>query len=89
MMASHQRVCNNLIIMQNYLLEEGLYINDFHRRNSMAAQREVLCMSLHPYSREQKIAQIQSLKEGRNSKENSNMQRNKLAQLRNISQKQV
>ena len=82
-MALHQRVCKNLIIMQNYLLGKDLYINDFHRKNSMAAKREVLYMSLHPYSREQKIAQIQSLKEGRNSKENSNMQRNKLAQLNN------
>lgn len=78
MMASHQRVCNNLIIMQNYLLEEGLYINDFHRRNSMAAQREVLCMSLHPYSREQKLEQIKLLKQSLSSKENSNKERSKL-----------
>ena len=41
---------------------EGLYINDFHRMNSMAAQREVRRMSLHPYSREQKIQQIQAIK---------------------------
>ncbi len=34
------------------------YINDFHRRNSMTAQREVMQMSLHPCSREQKLAQI-------------------------------
>jgi hypothetical protein len=33
---------------------EGLYINDFHRENSMATQRAVKQMSLHPYSREQK-----------------------------------
>ena len=74
---------NNWNNMQNNSSQGGLFINDFHRSNSMAAQREVAIMSLHPYSREQKIAQIQSLKEGRNSKENSNMQRNKLAQLRN------
>ena len=36
----------------------GLFINDFHRMNSMAAQREVQQMSLHPCSREQKLAQI-------------------------------
>ena len=37
---------------------ESWFINDFHRRNSMAAQREVQQMSLHPCSREQKLAQI-------------------------------
>lgn len=78
MMALHQRVCKNLIIMQNFLLEGGLYINDFHRRNSMAAQREVLCMSLHPYSREQKLEQIKLLKQSLSSKENSNKERSKL-----------
>ena len=40
-----------------------LYLNDFHRKNSMAAQREVQQMSLHPCSREQKLAQIQRIKE--------------------------
>ena len=48
--------------MQSSLSAEGLYINDFHRENSMAAQRAVKQMSLHPYSREQKIAQIQMLR---------------------------
>ena len=58
---------------------DGLYINDFHRSNSMAAQREVQRMSLHPYSREQKIKQIESLHEqSMISKENSNKERNKL-----------
>ena len=38
-----------------------LYINDFHRSNSMAAQREVRRMSLHPYSQEQKLQQIETL----------------------------
>ena len=36
--------------MQNSLSAEGLYINEFHRENSMAAQRAVKQMSLHPYS---------------------------------------
>jgi hypothetical protein len=47
------------------LFTEEYYINDFHRKNSMAAQREALSMSLHPYSREQKIEQIQSLRRSR------------------------
>ena len=47
--------------MRNNLSQEGLYINDFHRRNSMAAQREVLRMLLHPCSREQKLMQIELL----------------------------
>ena len=47
--------------MRNNLSQEGLYINDFHRRNSMAAQREVLRMLLHPCSREQKLIQIELL----------------------------
>ena len=61
--------------MQSYLSGESLYINDFHRMNSMAAQREVQRMSLHPLSREQKIAQIQSLRGETVIKENSNLQR--------------
>ena len=57
---------------------EGLYINDFHRENSMAAQREVQQMSLHPYSREQKIAQIQMLRRlSASSKENANAERSR------------
>ena len=39
-----------------------LFINDFHRSNSMAAQREVAIMSLHPYSREQVLTQVASLR---------------------------
>ena len=55
-----------------------LFING-RRSNSMAAQREVQRMSLHPYSREQKIRQIESLHEqSMISKENSNKERNKL-----------
>ena len=49
--------------MKKSSLEDDWYINDFHHENSMAAQREVQQMSLHPYSREQKIAQIQRIKE--------------------------
>ena len=37
------------------------YTNDFHRQNSMGAVKEVESMLLHPYSREQKLAQINSL----------------------------
>ena len=50
--------------MRNNLSQEGLYINDFHRRNSMAAQREVLLELLHQMSED--------------SKESSNGERNKL-----------
>ncbi len=65
--------------MQNYLSMDGLYINDFHRSNSMAAQREVQRMSLHPYSREQKIRQIERLHEQSViSKKQSNKERDKL-----------
>jgi hypothetical protein len=64
--------------MQHSLSAEGLYINDFHRKNSMAAQREVQQMSLHPYSREQKIAQIQMLRRlSASSKESANLERSK------------
>ena len=73
------KVCKCLIIMQNYLSMDGLYINDFHRSNSMAAQREVQRMSLHPYSRQQKLAQIAELHHmATTSKEKSNAERNRL-----------
>ena len=42
---------------------ERSYINDFHRQNSMGAVKEVESMLLHPYSREQKLAQINSLRQ--------------------------
>lgn len=54
------------------------YLNDFHRKNSMAAQREARLMSLRQYSREEKIAQIMLLKSSPISKENSNEERNRL-----------
>ena len=45
----------------------------------MAAQREVLRMLLHPCSREQKIRQIELLRQmSEDSKESSNGERNKL-----------
>ncbi len=68
-----------MTIMQSYLSMDDLYINDFHRLNSMAAQREVQRMSLHPYSREQKLAQIAELHlMATISKESSNAERSKL-----------
>lgn len=63
--------------MQNNSLVGNFYINDFHRTNSMTAQREVLRMSLHPYSREQKLEQIRKIKGLAISKENANAERRK------------
>lgn len=63
--------------MQNNLLAGNFFINDFHRANSMAAQREVQRMSLHPYSREQMLRQIAQLKQSTHSKKNTNLQRSK------------
>lgn len=60
-MALRPKVCKNWTIMQSYLSRDVLYINDFHRSNSMAAQREVQRMSLRPYSRAQKLHQIEML----------------------------
>ena len=54
--------------MNNTSFHTGLFINDFHRQSSMAAMREVLMMSLHPYSRVQKIQQIKSLRDDTHSK---------------------
>ena len=59
----------------NGIIADGLYINDFHRANSMAAQREVQRMSLHPYSREQMLQQIESFKNHSVSKKNANEDR--------------
>ena len=76
--ASLPKVFRNWMNMRNNLSQEGLYINDFHRRNSMAAQREVLRMLLHPCSREQKIRQIEMLHQmSEDSKESSNEERRK------------
>lgn len=57
--------------MKNY------YLNATHQANSMAAQREVASMLLHPYSREQKLQQINSLRLKVASKEIVNEQRRK------------
>lgn len=62
------RVCQNLKNMQTSSSTGSCYLNDFHRKNSMAAQKEVRLMSLRPYSREQKILQIESLKKDAASK---------------------
>ncbi len=64
-------VFQNWSRMQDNLPHNGLYINEFHRQNSMAAQREVLRMSLHPYSREQKLRQIEEFRKNSRSKKNS------------------
>ncbi len=64
--------------MQKTSFHNGLFINDFHRQSSMAALREVQIMSLHPYSREQKLKQINSLRQKAASKESSNAERRKL-----------
>ena len=57
---------------------EGLYINDFHRSNSMAAQREVQRMSLQPYSREQKLRQIARIRQhSATTKESANAERSR------------
>ena len=57
------------------------YTNDFHRQNSMGAVKEVESMLLHPYSREQKLAQINSLRQNTVSKESSNSERSKRREL--------
>ena len=69
-----------MIVMQNNSLVEGWFINDFHRKNSMAAQREVQQMSLHPCSREQKLAQIARIRQhSLTTKESANLERSKKA----------
>ena len=65
------------MIMQNNSVLEKSYINDFHRQNSLAALKGEQYMLLHPYSREQKLAQINSLRQKALSKENSNSERSK------------
>ena len=73
-----EKSAESLVVMQNNSLAEGWFVNDFHRKNSMAAQREVQQMSLHPCSREQKLAQIQRIKQhSATIKENANLERSK------------
>ncbi len=67
--------------MQNNSVLERSYINDFHRQNSMGAVKEVESMLLHPYSREQKLAQINSLHQKAVSKESSNSEISKRSEL--------
>lgn len=54
---------------------EHYYLNDFHRKSSEALGKEVANMLLHPYSREEAIAQVQGIKSGTTSKENANSER--------------
>ena len=65
--------------MQNNSSANNLYINDFHRKNSMAAQREVQQMSLHPCSREQMLQQIEDFKNHSVSKKSANEERRRKA----------
>lgn len=67
--------------MQNNSVLERSYINDFHRQNSLAALKGEQYMLLHPYSLEQKLAQINSLRQKAVSKENSNLERSKKREL--------
>ena len=64
----------------NNSLAGSWFINDFHRKNSMAAQREVQQMSLYPCSREQKLAQIARIRQhSATTKESANLERSKKA----------
>ncbi len=67
--------------MQNNSVLERSYINDFHRQSCMGAVKEVEYMLLHPYSREQKLAQINSLRQNTVSKESSNLRRSREREL--------
>ena len=67
--------------MQNNSVLERSYINDFHRQSSLAALKGEQYMLLHPYSREQKLAQINSLRQNTVSKESSNSERSKRREL--------
>ena len=69
------------MIMQNNSVLERSDTNDFHRQNSMGAVKEVESMLLHPYSREQKLAQINSLHQKAVSKESSNSEISKRSEL--------
>ena len=63
--------------MQHNFSTSNYYLNATHQANSMTAQREVASMLLHPYSREQKLQQINSLRQKAASKEIVNEQRRK------------
>ncbi len=59
---------------------EDYYLNDFHRKSSEASQKAVADMLLHPYSREEAIAQVRRIKSGTTSKENANSERRNTTQ---------
>mgnify|MGYP001042811120 CR=1 FL=1 len=63
--------------MQNSFSTSDYYLNATHQESSMAAQREVASMLLHPYSREQKLQQIKLLHQKAVLKESVNEQRRK------------
>lgn len=71
---------DGIIKLEDYaeqFFNKQLLLNATHQANSMAAQREVASMLLHPYSREQKLQQINSLRQKAASKEIVNEQRRK------------
>ena len=81
---SAERYCGGEPLLQQDCggkLTSDYYLNAIHRANSMAAQREMASMLLHPYSREQKLQQINSLRQKSVSKESANEQRRKLPEL--------
>lgn len=67
--------------MQNNSVLERSYINDFHHQSSLAALKGEQYMLLHPYSREQKLAQINSLRQKAVSKESCNLRRSRKREL--------
>ena len=54
---------------------EDYYLNNFHCRNSEGCKKAIEEQSLHPYFREEAIAQIQRIKYGTASKEKANSER--------------
>lgn len=61
--------------MQSNSSLANFYSAATQKTNSLAVQLEVLSMSLRPYSREQKLQQINSLCQNTVSKESNNKQR--------------
>ena len=64
------------IIAEGFTSEGLLKLDSYaEQRNSMAAQREVQQMSLHPCSREQKLAQIARIRQhSATTKESANLE---------------
>ena len=74
--ARNELIMNNADFWISGPLAGSWYINDIHLKNSMAAQREVQQMSLHPCSREQKLAQIARIRQhSATTKESANLER--------------